>query len=637
MSAVAAAALPQQPDEGDGDGRVSVPRAVLYLRVSTPSQVKTDYDPEGISIPAQREVCQRKAAQMGVQIVDEYVEPGRTATSMDKRPAFQEMIRRIKQQRDVDYIIVYKLSRMNRNRIDDALVLASLRKYNATLVSATESIDATPVGQLMHGILAAFNEYRSAEDGADIRYKMGEKAKKGGTLGRAPIGYVNIRERFEGREVRAVIFDPERAPFVKLAFELYATGDYSLRDLTEELTDRGLRTRPGRYPASPISDSKLNTLLRDPYYLGIVTYKGVQYPGRHEALISQELFDRVQEVLTAHAVSGERRRVHHHYLKGSVWCGRCHRHGRISRLIVTKAVGRRGTEYFYFKCRGNQEGFCDLPHLPIPYVEDEVMRHWHSERLEDGFITTLEGSMATTLAELQTSARLLHDQLTTELAKLDRQEENLLDLAADPDLDTTKIRTRLTKLQAQRKTLTARLSEGDERLERGAAVLQVQIDLLRDPGKLYRQLPDDARRLLNQAFFERLYLDEEHGDIHVVGQDYTEQARGLVETAQAWRQEATCGREEDGPAAPNPEGQDTPEGHAQDGVTYYRRKTIRPTVAGGPDHGTKVDLLQALPCGEGWSKAAMVEMMGVEPTTSAMRMPRSSQLSYIPVWLQQIQ
>src|SRR5436309_8759671 len=141
------------------------PTAALYLRVSTPSQVKTDYDPEGISIPAQRESCLRKAAQLGVQVVEEYIEPGKTATSIDKRPAFQAMLERIRTQRDVSYVIVYKLSRMNRNRLDDAFVLAGLRKYKATLVSATESIDETPVGQLMHGILAAFNEYRSAEDG----------------------------------------------------------------------------------------------------------------------------------------------------------------------------------------------------------------------------------------------------------------------------------------------------------------------------------------------------------------------------------------------------------------------------------------------------------------------------------------
>src|SRR5438046_3042315 len=89
------------------------PTAVLYLRVSTPSQVNTDYDPEGISIPAQREACLRKAAQLGVQVMEEYIEPGKTATSMDKRPAFQAMLERIRTQRDVNYVIVYKLSRMN--------------------------------------------------------------------------------------------------------------------------------------------------------------------------------------------------------------------------------------------------------------------------------------------------------------------------------------------------------------------------------------------------------------------------------------------------------------------------------------------------------------------------------------------
>src|SRR5512143_1483437 len=105
-----------EPEVGDE------PTGVLYLRVSTPGQVKTDYDPEGISIPAQREACLRKAAQLGVRIIEEYIEPGRSATSMDKRPAFQAMLERIRTRRDVDYVIVYKLSRMNRNRLDDALV-----------------------------------------------------------------------------------------------------------------------------------------------------------------------------------------------------------------------------------------------------------------------------------------------------------------------------------------------------------------------------------------------------------------------------------------------------------------------------------------------------------------------------------
>lgn len=95
-------------------------RCVLYLRVSSKSQVDTDFDPEGLSIPAQRAICKRKAESLGLEIVDEYVEPGRSATTVQNRPEYQAMMQRIGSQRDVQFVMVYQLSRLNRNRIDDA-------------------------------------------------------------------------------------------------------------------------------------------------------------------------------------------------------------------------------------------------------------------------------------------------------------------------------------------------------------------------------------------------------------------------------------------------------------------------------------------------------------------------------------
>jgi Resolvase, N terminal domain len=83
-----------------------VKTAVLYLRVSTASQVQTDYDPEGISIPAQRGACQRKAEQMGATVIGESVEPGRSATTIEKRPVFQDMLARIKRDRDRALILL---------------------------------------------------------------------------------------------------------------------------------------------------------------------------------------------------------------------------------------------------------------------------------------------------------------------------------------------------------------------------------------------------------------------------------------------------------------------------------------------------------------------------------------------------
>ena len=120
MNNIGASSYPAANDRLLG-GAHSDGQAVIYLRVSSTRQVERDHDQEGISIPAQREACRRKAEQLGLTIVNEYVEPGRSALEMSKRAAFQRMLTRIRDTSDIDHVIVYKLSRMARNRV----VLAS--------------------------------------------------------------------------------------------------------------------------------------------------------------------------------------------------------------------------------------------------------------------------------------------------------------------------------------------------------------------------------------------------------------------------------------------------------------------------------------------------------------------------------
>jgi DNA invertase Pin-like site-specific DNA recombinase len=86
-------------------------------------------------------------------------------------------------------------------------------------------------------------EFYSANLATEIRKGMRQKAKLGGWPYRAPIGYLNTRETIDGRSVARIIPDPERAPLVKLASELYATGEYTLHQLADELEQRGLRSR----------------------------------------------------------------------------------------------------------------------------------------------------------------------------------------------------------------------------------------------------------------------------------------------------------------------------------------------------------------------------------------------------------
>lgn len=484
-------------------------RAVLYLRVSSDGQVNTDYDPEGISIPAQREVCTRKSAGLGMEVVDECIEPGRSGTTIAKRPQFQQMLQRIRGERDVSHVIVYKLSRMNRNRVEDALVVDQFRKLGVTLISATGAIDDSRNGQLLHGVLAAINEFRSAEDGADIRDKMGYKARNGGTIGKAPLGYRNVRIDYEGRQVNTVELDEQRAPLVRKAWELYGTGEYTIDRLQATVADLGLTTRrTAARPEQPVSASKLHQMLRDPYYAGWIEYKGELYPGRHEALISQELFDRVQDVLDARSAAGQRDRIHFHYLKGLLRCARCRDLGRESRLIYTKTKGRGGKHHEYYFCRARQDGLCDLSYLPLDIVEDAVEATYAGMQLSEAFVADMNTNIDAVLAEEQTATERLRAGIARQLKELDLQADRLLDFAADGTLPQDKIKARLRTITSSRRRLQDELAAADTQRAAGAERLRESLALARILGNFYAAADKPTRRMLVQTFHDALYLDE---------------------------------------------------------------------------------------------------------------------------------
>lgn len=262
--------------------------AISYLRVSTKDQATRNGLEEGLSIPAQREAADRKADQLGAVIVAEFIEPGESAKTA-RRKALQEMLDYIANN-PVRYCIINKVDRLARNRLDDAIIHATLREAGVTLVSVTENIDETPSGMLMHGIMASIAEFYSLNLAQEVTKGLVQKASLGGTPNKAPIGYLNVRTiDAKGHEIRDIALDPDRAELIRFAFTAYASGNWSLSTLARELETRGLNTRPTpSFPAKPVTTKLLHTILTNPYYQGIVTYREVTYPGTHEPLVTLE-------------------------------------------------------------------------------------------------------------------------------------------------------------------------------------------------------------------------------------------------------------------------------------------------------------------------------------------------------------
>lgn len=190
--------------------------AISYLRVSTKDQATRNGLEEGLSIPAQRDAAQRKADQLNAVIVAEFIEPGEPGKTA-RRTALQEMLDYLAGH-PVRYCIINKVERIARNRLDDAIIHATLRQAGVTLVSVMENIDETPSGMLMHGIMASIAEFYSLKLAQEVTKGLVQKASIGGTPHKAPIGYLNIRTvDAGGHEVREVRIDPDRAELIRFA------------------------------------------------------------------------------------------------------------------------------------------------------------------------------------------------------------------------------------------------------------------------------------------------------------------------------------------------------------------------------------------------------------------------------------
>lgn len=279
-------------------------RCFAYIRVSTVKQG------DGASLDAQRDAIRAFASRNNLSIA-EWFEEKETAAKQG-RAVFNRMVGELKRGK-ANGLIIHKIDRSARNFADWAKI-GDLADTGVDIHFATESLDfRSRGGRLTADIQAVI--------AADYIRNLREETVKGITARLkqglypfyAPIGYLDNG----GGKVKTL--DPLRAPLVKLAFELYANRQYSLRGLHAELARRGLTNRKG----GTLTLSGLGTMLSNPFYTGIVQIQrtGMTYHGVHERLISTRLFAQVQTVKSGKC--GPKLTRHDHTYRGLFRCGHC--------------------------------------------------------------------------------------------------------------------------------------------------------------------------------------------------------------------------------------------------------------------------------------------------------------------------
>jgi site-specific DNA recombinase len=345
-------------------------RCAIYTRKSSEEGLEQDFN----SLDAQREACEAFIASQkreGWALVREIYDDGGFSGATMERPAFQRLLSDVSAGK-IDVVVVYKVDRLTRSLSDFAKIVDIFDKHAVSFVSVTQQFNTTSsMGRLTLNILLSFAQFEREVTGERIRDKIAASKKKGMWMGGQPsLGY-DVKDR------RLVVNNTE-AETVRHIFRRY-TELKSVRELKEDLDGVGivskLRTAcdGSRYGGQPIARGALYLMLQNRIYRGEIVHKGKSYPGEHEAIVDETLWDNVQAILSENRVGRANGKTGHqpNLLTGILFDA----HG--GRMSPTHA-NKKGTRYRYYISRSLLEGSTDAKaggqRIPAPALESLVVR-----------------------------------------------------------------------------------------------------------------------------------------------------------------------------------------------------------------------------------------------------------------------
>ena len=268
---------------------VAPKRCAVYCRVSSDERLDQSFN----SLDAQKEAglayISSQRAEGWIAVSDDYIDPGFSGGNME-RPGLKRLMADIETGK-IDIVVVYKIDRLTRSLGDFSRLIEVFERQRVSFVSVTQQFNTTTsMGRLMLNVLLSFAQFEREVTGERIRDKIAASKAKGMWMGgHPPLGY-----RIEDR--RLIVVDVE-ADLVRRIFTDFVKCR-STTDLVRQLAADGKTNKQGK----PFSKQMLYKLMHNRVYLGEIPHKGKSYPGAHEAIIDQGLWD------AAHAILGENNR-----------------------------------------------------------------------------------------------------------------------------------------------------------------------------------------------------------------------------------------------------------------------------------------------------------------------------------------
>ncbi len=423
--------------------------ALCYIRVSTDEQANQRYN-----LPTQQRKVHDRCKRDGLSVTKSFIDAESARTT--DRTQFQAMLDYCRAHKNrVTHVVFADLSRLARNVADQSVTLATFKKLGITAVSCDERIEDSAAGRLSTNMLGVLNEYFSDNLSERVRYRMAAGVQAGRWLWVAPLGFINSKD---GLQV-----DPQRVDLVRKAFELTASRSYTLEAILRRLTLLGLSTRKGR----PLTKQTLSRLLRNQIYAGWVVSGENKVKGLHDPLISQALFDDVQDALNGkNSAPVLHKKVNSEFpLKGFTLCASC------GKKLTAGFVKGRSARYPRYWCWNTQctvrvsasreevEGaFVKILQLMQPTQEfldrlPEIARTYWAHRLER--VTTERRALTSRMTAVKTlNQKILLQKVNGELST-----EDFAVLKESVTQEKAEVEAQLNVLDAESSTVQALIEE----------------------------------------------------------------------------------------------------------------------------------------------------------------------------------
>ncbi len=387
----------------------------IYCRKSSEAR-----DRQALSIDAQKRELTEYAKANGLDVVRIF-EESQSAFKLG-RPIFKQMMDLCKEG-VANGILTWKTDRLARNAEDGGRVIQSLDDSILLEIRTPYELFRQEDNRMMLYMLFGMSNDFSRQISANVKRGIRQKYERGEFLGLAPIGYLNA----EVGKSRNIIPDPKKAPMVVSLFELYASGEASGLDLLRKANEMGLTTKYGKV----LQKSEIYRMLARSAYYGVFLHKGELHKGSYKPLISKQLFDKVQVILSKKGSLKTRDWVH--IYKGLIRCGNCG--CSITAETKKKFYKRvnRHASYTYYRCT-RRRGVCKEPAITEEELETAMKENIEKIQINRDMWALGIKLLKAKYADEFILREKVKENLLSQIKKIDLKMEKLLNLRVNEEI-----------------------------------------------------------------------------------------------------------------------------------------------------------------------------------------------------------